>query len=198
MKQRLWTRQTGGLAALLGLLMLTAATAAATMVPRMDLGSLTRGAGRIVHGKVVKRWSAWGASGRHIWTHYEIQVSDTLKGAPQPTFTLSEPGGIVGDVGMSISGVPEFEVGDEVVVFSFLTPAGYWRVRGYGQGKYEVTAQQGGVLTVRSNPGEIVLIDPPAPSRPGRVGLSAPSGNGMRLEQFKTLVRSLLTGQGGN
>jgi hypothetical protein len=190
-------RQNIRLPLLLGLLILTASTAAATMVPRMDLSSLTTNSERILHGTVVKRWSAWGESGRHIWTHYEIQISDVLKGVPQATFTLSEPGGMVGDTGMSIAGVPEFDLGDEVVVFSFRTPAGYWRVRGYGQGKYNVTTQENGARTVRNSPGEIVLIDPSSRTT-GRVNLSAPTGNGMRLEQFKSLVRSMIAAQGGN
>lgn len=197
--RRVLNRQNRKLALLPGLLLLAASIAAATMVPRMDLASLTSTSGRILHGTVVKRWSAWSESGRHIWTHYEIQVSETLKGLPQAVFTLSEPGGIVGNTGMSISGVPEFQVGDEVVVFSFQTPSGYWRVRGYGQGKYEVATHESGVRTVRNSPGEIVLIDPPARTGgPGRVGLSAPTGNGMRLEQFKSLVRSMIAGQEGN
>lgn len=193
------TRPKSKLALLFGLFFIAVSPLLATMVPRMDLRSLTSTSGRILHGTVVTRWSAWDDSRRHIWTHYQIAVSEVLKGIPQTTFTLSEPGGIVGDTGMSISGVPQFEIGDEVVVFSFRTPAGYWRVRGFGQGKFNVITSANGAKTVRNSPGSIVLFDPPSRGgMPSRVSLSAAAASGLSLEQFKGLVRSVMAGQEGN
>ncbi len=167
--------------------LLGAVTLGATVVPRMSLGEIADSSERVIHGVVTRKWSAWDDSRRYIWTHYEIQIRDTLKGPAGTRFTISEPGGMVGDVGMHLSGAPEFRAGDEIIVFAYQTPIDYWRVRGYSQGGFIV------------NPGEdgLQLVAPLAPAGLKLVGV--PSGEsppfattGLELGKFKSQVRTLV------
>ena len=61
------------------ILPLFAASAWATSVPRLSLEQMVDSSERILHGRTVRSWSAWDADHRIIWTHYEIEVADTLK-----------------------------------------------------------------------------------------------------------------------
>src|SRR5437867_10443567 len=116
--------------------LLAAAPAGATMVERLSLEQLVERSERIVQGRCERTWSDWDAKHQSIWTHWEIQVTEPIKGGPVTKLVISEPGGIVGDVGMLVEGVPHYEPGEEIVLFLYKTPIGYWRSRGLGQGKY--------------------------------------------------------------
>ena len=93
---------------------------------------------------------------------------------------------MVGDIGMHLSGAPEFQAGDEIIVFAYQTPIEYWRVRGYSQGGFTVNSRADGLK----------LVAPLAPEGPKFVG--APSANpsiassGVELGNFKSQVRALV------
>ena len=98
---------------------------------------MVRSSESIVHARVVRHWSAWDPSHRFIWTHYEMEVQDRLKGGVA-TRTISEPGGSTDGMVMKVEGVPEHRDGEEMVVFLHRTPIGYWRCYGLAQGKFTV------------------------------------------------------------
>lgn len=75
-----------------------------------------------------------------IWTRYEFQVSELFKGSPSPDWTVTEPGGMVTDMGHVVPGAPHFDVGNEVVLFLYRTELGRWRTRGLGQGHFQIYA----------------------------------------------------------
>ena len=154
----------------------------ATMVPRMSLEEITERSERIVHGRCLRTWSAWDAERQFIWTHAEIQVADTLKGSRSATVVVSEIGGIVGDVGLMVDGMPRYQPGEEVVVFLFRVPNGLWRSRGVGQGKYEI---RGG--RVRADLSGIALVEPA-----GVTITAVPSLDGATIAEFKSRIRGLL------
>ena len=120
---------------LLFLAFLAGALAHATLVPRMTLEQAVDDSELIVQGTVVRTWSAWGDKRQFIWTHYELKVSDALKGLATRNIVISEPGGTVGDTGMQIAGAPRYSVGEEVVLFATRTPIGYLRTAGLGSGE---------------------------------------------------------------
>lgn len=154
----------------------------ATIVPRLDLHELVRSSELIVHGRVLRHWSDWDRAHRFIWTHYLLEVTESPKGRPARTITISEPGGAAGGLTMRIASVPEYSDGEEVVVFLERTPIGYWRCRGWGQGKYTVVRSADGSKRIRTNLAGLAFT--------GRPGASAPGGlAGMELGSFKRLVR---------
>src|SRR5690242_7831380 len=121
------------------LLLFAAAAAQAALVPAMGLDDLIANSQAIVHGRVMRSWSAWDGAHKFIWTHHMIAVIDPLRGVAPGYVVASEPGGEVGGVGMRITGAVEYAAGEEAILFLYRTPVGYWRVTGHGQGKYSVT-----------------------------------------------------------
>ncbi|MCB1018639.1 MAG: hypothetical protein H6509_07760 [Bryobacterales bacterium] len=128
---------------ILSLLLLVAALLPGATVPRMSFEQIVRDSPRAVHGVVVRSWSAWDAQRTAIWTHYEVRVSETLRGPASSTLTISEPGGVAGDVAMRVPGAPRLEVGEQAVLFAYPTPLGHWRIRGWGQGRFPVETVAG-------------------------------------------------------
>ena len=111
---------------------------AADAPPRLSLEELTAQSDAIISGRVVRSWAAMDSENRFIWTHYEIRVRDTVKGAPRSTVLISEPGGILNGVHLQVSGSTKFADGEGVAVFLYRTPIGYMRTTNYGQGKLTV------------------------------------------------------------
>jgi len=187
-----------GSAALALALFLCAGSLQATLVPRMSLEEVVDASESIVQGTVVRSWSAWDEGRKYIWTHYEIQVADRLKGNLPGTMVVSEPGGAVGETELQIAGTPQYEVGEEIVLFAERTPLGYLRTCGWGQGKFQVTrAPLNGKVTVRTAAKGIQLVERPAAGPTKPQGTPLGEMNGLELEQFKTRVRELV-GQRGS
>lgn len=150
-----------------------------TQAPRLTFEELTAGADRIVHGEVTRCWSAWDATGQSIWTHCEIRVEETLKGAVEARLVVSEPGGEVDGVEMAIAGAPRYEAGEEVVVFAAGTPIGYLRTCGWGQGRF-VARQGPGGKQVRSGLGSVAAVPGRLMGSGERAAVSTPDLNGLK------------------
>jgi len=119
---------------------LLAGTAWATSVPSLTFEQLTDQSDFVVSGQVTRSWSDWDSDHKFIWTHYEIAVARSQKGKSGATVTISEPGGMVGDRGMSIAGSVGYRPGEEVAVFLQRMPNGYLRTTGWAQGKFKIDA----------------------------------------------------------
>jgi len=126
-----------GIAVLAGILLISLAAGASTY-RRMTLDTLIQSSAFVVYGRIVESRPAWDAATRMIWTHTGIQVLDGLKGQPGATVTVTEPGGILGDIGQLYPGIPQFRVGQEAVVFIYHAPGQRLRVTGALQGVYAV------------------------------------------------------------
>ena len=183
-----------GPAGLVVLIVLSVGVASATLIQRMSLEELVDEAQSVVHGSVAKKWSAWDDKQQVIWTHYEITVADSLKGAREGKIVVSEPGGTVGDAAMQVAGAPVYEVGEEVVLFTAPTPIGYARTCGWTQGKFHVEKSAGGVRKVRSSGLQGAEIAQSSSKQPAAVQAQTDlrSVNGMQLEEFKTRLRKLI------
>lgn len=102
----------------------------------MSVEDLTLRAGRILVGTVVGLKSEWNNERTLIYTYVTVAVEDHIKGAPdQMEVTVMVPGGQVGDVGVSVSGVPEFSKGEKLMLFLEGDEAGVFHVLGGFQGK---------------------------------------------------------------
>ena len=84
--------------ALLGLLICCAANA--TLVPALSVEELIDSSEVIAHGRVGRSWTAWDRAHKYIWTHHQIAVLDSIRGAATGSIVVSEPGGEVGGVGV--------------------------------------------------------------------------------------------------
>lgn len=154
----------------------------ATIVPRMAFEQIVDESGKIIHGHVLDVRAE--RSGQIIWTHYRVQVMDSLKGANTGIVTISEPGGTLNGVTMQIDGVMHYQSGDEVVLFLYQTPVGFWRTTGWGQGKFEVTEARGAKQVHAAQNGADIA---PNPKTSG--GRNMESFNDQSLDAFLSAIR---------
>jgi hypothetical protein len=113
-------------------------SAKATSVPRISFEELTDKSEVIASGQVTRSWSDWDPTHKYIWTHYELTVANMYKGQATHTVVISEPGGVVGNIGMQVAGSVVYQAGNSVLVFLERMPNGYLRTTGWGQGQYRV------------------------------------------------------------
>lgn len=186
---------TGRVAGLALLLCFVALPAWSTLVPRLTLEQMADEAASVVHGKVLRTWSAWDNAHQFIWTHYEIGVADTMKGVPGATVTISEPGGEVNGLHMTISSAPVYQVGEEVVIFATATEIGLQRTSGWGQGKFSVGLVNGNRI-VRAPGLAAELVDLPGQRATKSTGTSRKSLDGLSLTEFKAQLRELIQSRG--
>jgi hypothetical protein len=158
-------------------------TAQATLVPALSLEGLIDRSEIIAHGRVTRAWPAWDNSHKYIWTHYRIEVIDPIRGNPGASMVVSEPGGSLDGVSMSISGAPGYALGEEAIVFLYRTPIGYWRATGFGQGKYTVTQQ----VRVHASLKGLELL-----KRDSSPGVSLSTLDGLTVTEFKARVRDAI------
>lgn len=169
--------------------------AGATLVPRMNLEQMVEAADTVIHGTVVRTWSAWDSTREFIWTHYEIRLTESMLGDTLDKVVVSEPGGVVGNDSMDIVGTPRYRIAEEVVLFTTRTPIGYLRTSGWGQGRFDVVADpRTGSKTVRSRLAGIELVEPAGAANAlgQRPGTSPKALDGLPLDQFKSRLRNLI------
>ena len=176
----------------ISLVLLGAGAASATSVPGLSFEELTDRSQLIVAGQVARSWSEWDSEHKFIWTHYELSISSSQKGAASSTVVVSEPGGVVGDQAMAIAGSVAYQAGDRVVVFLERMPNGYLRTTGWGQGKY--TLDGSGMLHAAVRGFEIVKTD--QASMLGRTrSTSLRTLDGISLADLRVRVAARVTAQ---
>ena len=173
--------------------LLLAATASATTVPSLTFEEMTDRSELVVAGQVSRVWSDWDSGHKYIWTHYEINVASTQKGAAGATVVVSEPGGVVGDRALAIAGVVGYSAGEQVAVFLERMPNGYLRTTGWGQGKFGVDAT--GHLHASAAMRGVELVNAGQAVRaPG--GTSLRTLEGISLVDLRSRVAARITNQG--
>lgn len=101
----------------------------------LDLPELTSQADRVVVASVVSVRSEWDARHESISSRIELQVEEAWKGevGGDGRLTVVQLGGAVGDIEMTVHGMPQFKVGDRSVLFLAGTTRSM--VVGMGQGQ---------------------------------------------------------------
>lgn len=142
------------LRAILLALCAVSAAPAATLI-QLSMDQMTRQATAIVRAKVTG--STTSQTGSTIYTHYALQVTDTLKGTAPSEVAL--PGGVANGYRQSFPGVPQLQTGAEYVLFLWQSPStGIIHILGLNQGLFNVSAQSdGSVLVARGRIGETML-----------------------------------------
>jgi hypothetical protein len=110
----------------------------AASVRTMGLNELIDHSDYIVYGRAARKRCLWDTATRTIWTQTEFQVLDKIKGEARGTVIVTEPGGVIGEVGHLFPGVPIFDTGGEWVLFLHSAPGKRMRATGLTQGVYAV------------------------------------------------------------
>ena len=103
---------------------------------RLSLDDLIAKSTAIIRGKAISSHAAF--SGRIIYTHYSIQVSESYKGGAG-TVDVAVPGGVADGLRQTISGAPELQLGHEYVLFLWTSPSGVTQIIGLTQGLFSMT-----------------------------------------------------------
>ena len=100
-----------------GLILLLGAVAHAASL-KLSLDQLASGADTIVVGTVSHTEAFWDLDQSSIYTAVTLAVDDQLKGPPLGrTVSLLVLGGTVGEMGMAVSDMPRFALGEQAVLF---------------------------------------------------------------------------------
>jgi hypothetical protein len=102
----------------------------------------------IVRGRVgASSVSMQGPAGRGtIYTHYSIQVLETLKGAASSTADVAVPGGVAQRIRQTFAGAPTLRPGDEYVFFLWTSRSGLTQIIGLSQGLFTIQSDSGGKM----------------------------------------------------
>lgn len=122
----------------------------ALMVP-FGIDDLAGNSEIILRGTVLNQGSRWRGDRGGIVTSVTVSVREVLGGElQQDTVIVEVPGGVVGDVGQTVSDTPSFRNGEEVLLFLRETSSSSkafaesgsvvksFTVVGQGQGKYSI------------------------------------------------------------
>lgn len=113
----------------------------------VDVAELTRRADLVVHGFVTGKSTTW--IGRVIYTLYGVSVQETLKGIPRTSLVLAVAGGARGNVRLTVPGVPNLAIGEELVAFATTLQDTTFTPLGTFDGLVPIhTGNGGGVATV--------------------------------------------------
>jgi hypothetical protein len=164
-------------------IVLVSTPARATVYLPADFSEMVAGSVFIVHGSVIDVRSEAIADRRRIVTFVTVNVVDRLKGAPAESVTFLVPGGQVGRYERVVVGAPQFERGDEVVLFLSARGPSIPYVFGLSQGVYRVSRASGRPLVL---PPAVL----PPESAGGRIVRGDPARRALPLEEFAREVRA--------
>jgi hypothetical protein len=103
---------------------------------QLSLDDMAAKSTAIIRGKVTQSYSAF--SGKVIYTHYTVQVSERFKGAGLSSVDVAVPGGVANKLRQTFEGAPVFHPGDEYVLFLWTGESGPTQVIGLTQGLFAI------------------------------------------------------------
>jgi hypothetical protein len=109
---------------------------------KVPLEQLSKSSHTIIKGTVLNKRSEFESEGDYIITYITFNISETLKGVSKDTITVVIPGGVIGNLGMSVSQTPKFQIGEEVVIFVSNDYKGRKTVTDWQQGKFTIKNNQ--------------------------------------------------------
>jgi len=116
-----------------------AMSASATTLERMSVAKMTVAAQLVVRAQCVANSAAWDSG--EIWTFTSFAVEESWKGAPTGAaqqVIVRLLGGSVGNLSSTVSGVPRFRPGEEVILFLQNTARGDYSVVSWVQGTFRI------------------------------------------------------------
>jgi hypothetical protein len=118
-------------------LLATCTAATGTTFARMSVARMTQAAKKIVRARCLANSTAWDAG--EIWTFTTFEVEETWKGAlHDKQIAVRLLGGTVGGLTSSVSGVPRFVEGEEVILFLEPIARGDFSIVSWMQGTFRV------------------------------------------------------------
>jgi hypothetical protein len=111
----------------------------ATTFMQMSLSKIAQTAGLIVRVRCLSNSVAWDAG--EIWTFTTFEIEETWKGVPvgaAAQVTVRLLGGSLGNVTSTVSGIPRFRPGEEMVLFLEPSVRGTFSIVSWAQGTFRI------------------------------------------------------------
>jgi len=172
------------------LLTVPAALRATVLIP-IEFRELVTVASTIVHGRVVDVRAEWMDGRRALDTFLTIDAEEYFKGGPGESVLVRVPGGQLGRYKTIFVGAPEFQRGDEVVLFLRGNP---------GNGAFIVGLSQGAFRVAPDGSGRRVVTSPVLMGKPGDQPEKIVRGDAARrplgVDAFRDLVKRVIAESG--
>jgi hypothetical protein len=152
----------------------------------LTMDEMTTKSTDIVYARVLDSYGAF--QGSMIYTHYRVQIIETLKSSKQVT-EIMLPGGVANGYRQTFAGVPVLAQGKAYLMFLWAGPAGSPQLTGLTQGLFDVTADKGGNLIASRPSTTEQLLDVN-----GNAVTDRPVS--IQMQQLKRSVNATLTGKG--
>jgi hypothetical protein len=156
----------------------------------MSVAEMSRSAGAVVRAKCSGRSTGW--YGGEIWTFTTFEVQEVWKGPAPPQIVVRLLGGRTPEFTSTVSGVPRFHAGEEVVLFLEPTARGDFSITSWMQGTFRVVRdRRTGEERVRQDTGAFPVFDPATRS-------FSPMGvRDLPLSSLRAQVAAALRAEGG-
>jgi hypothetical protein len=172
-------------------LLVICAAASGTTLARMSVAQMARAARSVVRARCLTNFTGWDSG--EIWTFTTFEIEETWKGTPRDAQLIVRLlGGKFGGLTSSVSGVPRFAEGEEVILFLEPTARGDFSIVSWMQGTFRVRRD-------RANGSERVTQDTAAFSTfDPATRRFEPSGiHGIPLITFRAAVAAALRREAG-
>ena len=127
-----------------------------TTLEQLSLKDMILKSTAIVHAKVTGSYTA--LRGQDVYTHYQLQVSETLKPGGTQAIDVAVPGGSAQGLRQLVAGAPAIAIGGDYVFFLWTSRSGLTQVIGLSQGLYRMTQDSAGnAIMVRPATTELML-----------------------------------------
>ena len=123
--------------AVVGFLLAAPAVRATVLVPA-EFREIVSGSQIIVYGRVAEVHAEWSDDRRRIDTVVTLEAATYLKGGPGEVVTFRVPGGQIGRYKNVMVGAPEFQTGEEAVLFLKAQGPSVAHVFGLSQGVFRI------------------------------------------------------------
>ena len=141
------------------LLLAVGGAAKATTLARMSVAQMSHAAQAIVRARCVENSAGWDAG--EIWTFTSFQVQEAWQGSVSGRIRVRLLGGRVGNLTSSVSGVPRFRSGEEVVLFLERTPRDDFSIVSWEQGTFRIRREAAtGSESVTQDSASFATFDP--------------------------------------
>jgi hypothetical protein len=161
----------------------TAASVGATTLQKLSTDDMIQQSTGIVRAKVTGSYAAF--RGKDVYTYYQLQVTENLKGVSPTQVDVAVPGGATRGIRQMVPGAPVLATGQEYVIFVWTSKSGLAQVIGLSQGLFAVT---------QNSAGDTVIVRPAAVSmmlnQAGQVVADQPVS--MSLSDLRTEIQKVL------
>ena len=126
----------------------------AAILEHLSLDELTTQSTAVVRARVTGSYTDF--RGSLIYTHWKLQILDSLKGPERASGEVLIPGGRVGGVHQDVAGAPKLLMGKEYLLFLWTSRSGATYITGLSQGVFELS----------KNPTEALIVSRRATGEP--------------------------------